>query len=106
MHRLILGLEPFDPLEGDHINGNTLDNRDSNLRIATSQQNARNRRVHSNNLTGMKGITYDPRSNRWMARIMVDGKSVWLGYHATKEEAYAVYKAAELLYFGEFTRLV
>ncbi len=98
--------KPIDPDERvDHINLNGLDNRRSNLRIATVQQNNRNRRRQRNSKSGYKGVTYNKDSRNWRAVITIDKHNIHLGYFDTPEEAYAVYCAAAKAYFGEFARL-
>jgi len=59
MHRLILGLEFGDRKQGDHRNGDTLDNRRLNLRVATQAQNSRNTGVQRHNTSGYKGVTWN-----------------------------------------------
>jgi AP2 domain len=110
MHRQILGLEPGDKRLGDHINGNTLDNRrgrapEGNLRIANRLQNGANCGISSNNKSGLKGVFWDKRMKRWVAKIQVNYLVIILGYFKTKEEAYAAYCAAARHHFGEFARL-
>ena len=62
MSRQILGLEYGDPRQGEHRNGDTLDNQDHNLRIATNSQNAMNRkRIMANNTSGFKGVYFRNR---------------------------------------------
>jgi len=81
----------------DHINGERDDNRIANLRIATRAQNRAN-------TTKPMGVSYNKQSDKWVARIMHQGRSRFLGYHKTAEAARAIYqKEAELLhgsYFG------
>jgi hypothetical protein len=89
----------------DHVNGDGLDNRRSNLRSATSNQNRMNRRRHSNNTSGYKGVTWHGRSGRWRARIGVAGRKLSLGLHETPEVAARAYDAAALQHFGEFAAL-
>ncbi len=69
MHRLILGLERGDKREGDHRNHNTLDNRRSNLRICTQQQNLTNQKPRSNGTSKYKGVTWDKHRKKWYAQI-------------------------------------
>ena len=95
-HRLIWfmvhGKFPVDML--DHINGNTLDNRISNLREATQQQNMQNQtKARSDNKSGFMGIT--PSRGRFRARIKLNGRSKHLGCFDTPEEAHEAYLAAK-----------
>ena len=102
MHRQIMGLSKGDGKRVDHINGDRLDNRRCNLRLATHAENCRNRKNHSNNTSGFKGV--HRQKNRWRALIRVDGKSKFLGSFLTPEDAHAAYCAAARKYFGEFAR--
>lgn len=84
----------------DHINGNALDNRRSNLRICTNAQNQCNSRAR--NKTGFKGVHH--RGNKYYAQITVNRKCITLGVYVTPEEAHAAYCKAALEYHGEFAR--
>lgn len=100
MHRWILGVS--DPsIEVDHKNGNGLDNRRSNLRLATHLQNTRNKAVLSHSSTGIKGVT--PHPSGWRARIKINGKDKHLGIFTTKEDARAAYKNAADAIYGDFS---
>jgi hypothetical protein len=101
MHREVLGLSPGDPRIADHINHDTLDNRRSNLRIATAQENMRNKSLHSNSSTGFKGVQKTP-NGRYKAMITIDYTPKYLGTFDTPEEAHAIYCAAATKYFGSF----
>lgn len=88
----------------DHINGDTLDNRRSNLRICTHAENCRNHAtLHNRNSTGYHGVSVE--SGKFQARIMLDGKSIHIGAFTTIEEAIAARDAAALELHGEFARL-
>lgn len=100
MHRLIA--QAADGVEVDHRNGDTLDNRRSNLRICTHAENLRNRKHHSNNTSGYKGV-YQKRG-KWGAAIGVNYKRIHLGYFATAEEAGQAYDTAAQHYHGQFAR--
>jgi hypothetical protein len=95
-HRLIwflcTGEWPPADLQIDHINGNPLDNRWRNLRLATNSQNQWNRDKQCNNTSGHKGVWR--KGNRWAATIWVNNKKLSLGSFASAEEAGAAYRAA------------
>ena len=85
----------------DHINGDNCDNRLSNMRLATIQQNSRNRRASSNSKSGVIGVRKS--GSKWMAQIRPGTvKSIYLGTFATMEMAIAARHAAEIKYYGEF----
>lgn len=86
----------------DHINCNRADNRPCNLRDATVSENARNGRVHCDNISGIKGVTRHRK--RYIAQIYVDGHQIRLGSFSTAEEAGMAYADAAQKYFGEFAR--
>jgi hypothetical protein len=88
----------------DHINGDGLDNRIANLRLATNSQNMANRRHNRNSTSPYKGVSYVKKWGRWVARIQKDKKRVEIGYFFTPEEAHAAYVAAAREAFGEFAR--
>jgi hypothetical protein len=92
----------------DHANNDPLDNRKCNLRICTPSQNQMNRGKEKTNKSGYKGVHYfkwGHRIKRWKAEIGYDGKTHFIGYFATKEEAYAAYCEAAKKYHGEFARV-
>jgi hypothetical protein len=102
MHRAIIN--PPDDMIVDHINGNGLDNRKSNLRIASKEQNALNRGNNKNNTSGRKGVEFDNRNNKWRASIRYKNKLIHLGSYSLIEDAIHERERAEKLYFGEFAR--
>lgn len=83
----------------DHKNGERTDNRPSNLRLATAQQNAANTRRDALNTSGFKGV-YAGRAGLWIAQI---GRT-YLGQFASPEAAHDVYKLAASQRFGDFAR--
>jgi hypothetical protein len=89
----------------DHINGNSLDNRRCNLRLATLKQNTRNARKPKTNKSGYKGVYYVKRRNKWGAQIRVDGRSIYLGLFDNPETGYIAYCEAAKKYHGEFARV-
>ncbi len=89
----------------DHINRNGLDNRRSNLRMSSHQQNQGNRKAQSNSLSGFKGVSKSKsKSHPWRARIRFNGKQTHLGSFQTIEEAHTAYCEAAITLFGEFWR--
>lgn len=102
MHRLIL--DAPEHLQVDHINGNALDNRKSNLRLVTNQQNCWNKTELPRNTSGFRGVSRH-RANRWRAYIAYGGKQVSLGTYKDKEEAITARKNGERKYYGEYSPL-
>lgn len=86
-------------LDVDHINGNTLDDRFENLRLATRSQNLANRRVRRN---GLKGVVQNPTG--WQAKLQIGYKRIHLGQFSTEEEAHEAYVAAAKQHHGAFAR--
>lgn len=88
----------------DHRDGNGLNNRWLNLRRATFSQNVCNSKLGRSNTSGFKGVSFDRKSGRWHAQIMLDRKQKHLGRFPTPELAHAAYcHAAERLH-GDFAR--
>lgn len=85
----------------DHINLDRSDDRWSNLRPATAQQNCANRGLKKTNTSGLKGASLT-KWGRWLSTINVQGKSRYLGTFDTKEEASAAYFKALTEAHGEF----
>lgn len=87
-----------DGWEIDHINGVKHDNRAINLRKVKRTENQKNHPIRRNNTSGVTGVTFEKRTNKWDARIVVDGVSVFLGAFTTLAEAASARKAAEAGY--------
>ena len=106
-HRLaflyMLGKLPDD--EVDHINCLPSDNRWTNLRPCTRTQNEYNSGPRRNNKTGMKGVYFCKRRQRFISRIRDKGKHRWLGQFLTATEAAAAYNVAAIQLHGEFAVL-
>lgn len=103
LHRFILDFPNSEDV--DHIDGDTDNNRKCNLRPCSHRNNSLNHRVASNNTTGVTGVVYVKRTGKYMARIKVKGKDIFLGYYQTLEEASKVRKEAEIKYFKEYRRI-
>ena len=102
LHRLVTHAHGKDHVV-DHINGDTHDNRKSNLRITTQKNNSRNTKVSKNNSTGVTGVGLTP-TGKYRARIMVNRNEIRLGTFKTIGEAALARKRGEAKYFGEFAR--
>ena len=86
----------------DHINGNKLDNRKSNLRICTHAENLRNLKKAKNNTSGFKGVSWYSKSKKWRAVITFGGKYHHLGLFVKKQDAIDAYNQKAKEYFGQF----
>lgn len=95
----------------DHINNNKLNNRDINLRIVNSQQNAMNMGKKNTNISGVTGVSKQKQTinkqrietGRWYANITYNYKSIWLGVFDTFNEAVESRILGEIKYFKEFS---
>lgn len=101
MHRVVLGISSG---IADHINGDGLDNRRANLRVATRSQNCANQRKRRASAVGLKGVTVSKnrKNRRFQAQIRHDGSNHHLGYFATAQEAHRAYCHAAEQAFGPF----
>ena len=94
MHRVILNAPPG--VEVDHINGNGLDNRRSNLRLATRAQGQANRGRFKSNKSGYKGVHFDKQLGKW--------KLAFSAHFDTAEEAAQMYDRIARIVFGEYAK--
>lgn len=102
LHRLIANAPQG--MVVDHINGDILDNRRSNLRVTTQKNNSRNTKIAKNNSTGVTGVSLNS-NGKYRARIMVNRHEIFLGIYDTLAEAAKARKHGEEKYFGEFARV-
>jgi len=103
MSRYILNIS--DPkIVVDHINGNTFDNRRSNLRACTSAENTRNMVKHKDSSSKYKGVHCIKINEKWRSIIRVNKIAISLGYFTNEIEAAKAYDIAAVKYFGEFAR--
>lgn len=79
VHRVLLGLEPGDGLEADHINRDRLDNRRANLRVATRAENVLNRGPHRGSTSRYRGVWWEADKAKWRARGRLNGVRTSLG---------------------------
>jgi hypothetical protein len=100
MHRMIMRY-PLG-LQVDHIDGDGLNNRKSNLRVATHAQNMWNRGPQHNNTSGFRGVSWHEKSAKWQARIKHENGRMFLGYFDTAEAANEAYIEASKRLHGDF----
>jgi hypothetical protein len=102
VHRLVgtvFIVNPDNKLCIDHINNIKTDNRLINLRFATYKENSMNASMKSNNTSGNTGVSFDKNSQKWIARICIDGIKKHLGYFKDKDDAIeARIKAVNILF--------
>lgn len=103
MHNVLM--PPAEGYEIDHINGNGLDNRKSNLRICKHQQNMWNRKAVTGSASKYKGVDWYAASGSWRAYIKIDGKQKHLGCYKSEDDAARAYNKAAIELHGEFARL-
>lgn len=107
LHRFLM--QPPSDMVIDHINGNGLDNRRSNLRICTHSQNTMNQKAQVGRSSKYRGVfrhkTPNKKWDRWRANVQTKGKRFDVGLFVEEEDAARAYdkKAREI--FGEFARL-
>ena len=103
LHRFIMEAQPGE--EVDHINGDGLDNRRSNLRLCTHAENQHNRGKQKNNKSGYKGVSLTSGGKRYTALIKANGIQHRLGYFTDPVDAARAYDKAALELHSEFALL-
>jgi hypothetical protein len=99
MHRIILDAD-----EGtlvDHRDRNPLNNRTLNLRICDKSQNAINTKVYKNNTSGIKGVHWSSKNNRWIAQISINKKRHHIGSFTDFNGACKARQEFEKIYYKE-----
>lgn len=103
LHRVVLQVD--NDCEVDHIQGkqSRYDNRKSNLRQCTHSENMKNVGLRTNNTSGVTGVHFDKDKQKWVARIVINGKRIVLGEYDRFENAKRKRLEAEEEYYGEFS---
>ena len=100
-HRLLFCFfhkNSFEGFEIDHIDQNSLNNKIKNLRAVTKSGNQKNAKQSKTNTSGFTGVHWDNQRQKWVARINVDGKKIYLGSFTKKRDAIFRRKLAEIHY--------
>jgi hypothetical protein len=85
----------------DHINRSGVDNRRCNIRDGGNAVNQRNKKLHSNNKTGFRGVFWNKQLKKWQARITIYGKQNHLGCFVEIADAINARLCGEKLYWGD-----
>lgn len=102
MHAYLMGTAGCDV---DHRDSNTLNNRRSNLRASSRQQNNANQRKSSGRSSKYKGVSFHKDNRNWTAQITVAGRQRHLGSFCEECDAATAYNFAAVEAFGEFSQL-
>lgn len=102
LHTLLM--DPGRGMTVDHIDGNGLNNRRSNLRLCTPMQNQQNSAARKGKTSIYKGVTRPKRARGWRAQIRVNRQLILLGTFAQEEDAARAYDDAARRHFGPFAR--
>lgn len=103
LHRVLMDAPAG--MDVDHIDGDGLNNRRSNLRLATRSQNIYNKPANRGGTSKFKGVHWNPKLNKWRASVTIKGVKTNIGCFVDEADAARAYdvKAREL--FGEYARL-
>jgi hypothetical protein len=88
--------------EVDHRDEDKLNNRRSNLRLATRSQNKMNEGPHRNNRSGARGVSWESQTGKWRATLRIDGRRLSLGRFSDLAEAKRAYERAARKFHGKF----
>ena len=105
LHRFVLGLAKGDGTIVDHVNGIGLDNRRSNLRLASHSGNQCNRGKYGLGHPKYKGVFKHSRSPKWQVSIGFNRQKFYIGMFASEIDAARAYDIAAIDLHGEFARL-
>lgn len=103
LHRFILNAPRGSYV--DHIDGDSMNCRRGNLRLATSRQNNANSYLAVTNTSGFKGVYWNKPKRKWQAYISLNNKSKYIGRFHDIEDAARAYDDFARREHGEFARL-
>jgi len=107
LHRVIFKMHTgLEPSHVDHIDRNPLNNTIENLRASTFAENAWNMNMPKTNTSGVMGVHWDKRREKWMAYMRQNGKRKHLGHYDDFDIAVSARKNAEIMRQVEAGELV
>lgn len=103
LHRVLMNTP--DGFDTDHIDGNRMNNKKSNLRICTHSENVYNSSPSRDCASKYKGVGWNKQNKKWTSNIRFNGKLTHLGYFRDEKVAAQTYNDAAIRLFGKFARL-
>lgn len=100
LHRFVTNVTNPE-IKVDHINNNSLDNTQENLRLCVHKQNSYNTQKRKDNTSGFKGVVSRP-SGKYQAKIKHNGKTIHIGTFSSPIDAHNAYCKKGIELFGEF----
>jgi hypothetical protein len=104
LHRFIMNCTTGDGKIVDHISGNTLDCRKSNLRFCTTEQNIQNQKISIRNTSGYSNVQWSIGCQKWMVRVKANKCSHYIGVYKAIEEAVRIADICVLYFHGEYAK--
>lgn len=101
----VLYVKGYWPVNADHEDMNKLNNVWSNIRSCSYANNRHNSGPPCTNTSGLKGIRFYPRYQKWHAQMRAHGKRYHLGYWANIEDAIAAYAQGLITFHRDFARV-
>lgn len=99
-HRIVMSAKSDEVV--DHINHKRTDNRKCNLRVCKRAENDRNRSLYATNTSGISGVHFDKKRNKWIASITYNRRRIFIGRFLHKEEAIRARLLKEAELFKDF----
>lgn len=99
-HRIVMNAKEDEVV--DHINHKRTDNRKRNLRVCKRAENDRNRGLYATNTSGISGVHFDKKRNKWVASITYSHRRIFIGRFLYKEEAVKARLVKEAELFKDF----
>jgi hypothetical protein len=108
VHRIVYALATNTNIDNefvDHVDGNKSNNKISNLRLATNQQNCCNKQAQLKSTSAYKGVSWDKKCKKWRAQICINYKKIHLGTFEKETDAAIAYNQAAKKHHNSFAIL-